>query len=263
MGAEILLNPARRPVIAHRGASAEAPENTLEAFRLAVEQKCDAFEFDVHLTRDGVPVLMHDPTLRRTCGRPDRVADLALAELQAADAGATFTAADGSFPWRNRGVRAPSLVEVLREFPDMPMLIEIKDPAAQDATAVVLRADGAVARCVVASFRHGALRAFRNPPFLRGASRVDILGLLARARLGLPARPRCLCYAVPDYWKGKIEIPTEPVVRASRRAEVPVHVWTVDDPKRARELWARGVSGIITNRPGVIRAARGAESAPQ
>lgn len=256
MGAEVLLDPAHRPVIAHRGASADAPENTLEAFRLAVDQGCEAFEFDLHLTRDGIPVLMHDPTLDRTARVSARVAELTLDEVQAADAGAGFTAPDGGHPWKGRGVRAPALVEVLREFPAMPLLIEIKDPAAQHPAALVLREEDAVHRAVVASFRHGALRAFRQPPFLRGASRVDILKLMARSRLGLPARPRCLCFAVPDYWKDRIEVPTGRLVRASRRAEVPVHVWTVDDPARARELWARGVSGIITNRPGVIRAAR-------
>ncbi|HET9514113.1 MAG TPA: glycerophosphodiester phosphodiesterase family protein, partial [Gemmatimonadales bacterium] len=66
----LLLDPNARPIIAHRGASAEAPENTLEAFRLGLEQGCDAIELDVRLSRDGVAVVIHDPTLMRTTGRP-------------------------------------------------------------------------------------------------------------------------------------------------------------------------------------------------
>ncbi len=93
--------------MAHRGASADAPENTLEAFHLAVQQGCDAFELDVRLTRDGEAVLMHDPTLLRTCAHPGEVAVMTLAQIRAADAGAGYLAPDGTRPWHGRGVVAP------------------------------------------------------------------------------------------------------------------------------------------------------------
>jgi glycerophosphoryl diester phosphodiesterase len=198
---------------------------------------------------------MHDPTLARTCGSPEAVADLSWDEVCARDAGAGFTAADGSHPFRGRGIHPPALYQVLRAFPDMPILIELKAAEAQDEVAEVLLEERAIERCVLALFEDRALRAFREPPYQVGASRRDILGLYVRARLGLRVKPKCLCYAVPDRWKGRVEIPRVEVVAAAREAGVPVHVWTVDDPDRALELWGRGVSGIITNRLGGIRGA--------
>ena len=86
-----LLDPAARLVIAHRGSSAEAPENTLPAFEAAVARGADAIELDVRLTADGAPVVIHDATLDRTTDRTGPVAALTLAELRAVDAGWHFT----------------------------------------------------------------------------------------------------------------------------------------------------------------------------
>lgn len=223
------------------------------AFELAARQGCDAFELDVRITKDGVAVLMHDPTLERTCGSPERVEDLTWDEIRTQDAGAGFIAEEGGTPYRGQGIHPPALYQVLRAFPDMPMLVELKAVEAQDEVAEVLLEERAVERCVLASFQDKALGAFREPPYLVGASRRDILGLYLRARLGLRVTPRCLCYAVPNRWKGRVEVPRTEVVAAARAAGVPVHVWTVDEPERALELWRRGVSGIITNRPRVAR----------
>jgi glycerophosphoryl diester phosphodiesterase len=151
----------------------------------------------------------------------------------------------------------PTLAEVLRQFPDVPMLIDIKTPEAQEALARVLEREGAVERSVVASLLSRALEVFRRPPFLVGGSRRDIVRLFARSRLGLStAPPRSVLLAVPDYWRG-IEVPRPRFVAEARRHGPPVHVWTVDDPARAAVLRMRGVSGIITNRPGVMRKGLG------
>jgi glycerophosphoryl diester phosphodiesterase len=253
-----LLNPAGRPVIAHRGASADAPENTLEAFRLAEVQGADAFEFDVRLSRDGIPVVMHDSSLQRTTGHSGLVADLTLAEIQAADAGAGYLAPDGTRPWAGRGVRAPALVEVLRSFPAMPMLIEIKSRDVQEAVASLLIEERAVDRCVVASFKPGAMRAFRRSPFVTGADRRDVTLLAIRTRIGLRSPlPRCRLYAVPWRWKDRIEVPRHQFIAEAQRHDCPVHVWTVDDVALAGMLWGRGANGIITNRPALMLKARG------
>ena len=249
-----LLDPQAHPIIAHRGASADAPENTIAAFRAAVEQRADAIEFDVRLTRDGVPVVMHDPTLARTTDREDAVAALTLAELRRADAGARWLAPDGSRPWRGKGLIVPTLQEVLRGFPALPMLIEIKCREAQDPAARVILEEDAAARCVVASFKRGALTAFRRPPFQVGADRTDVTALLCLTRLGLPApRPRCRLFAVPWRYKNRLEVPRPRFIREAGRHGCPVHVWTVDDRDTARLLRDRGANGIITNRPGYLR----------
>lgn len=257
MTANPLLDPAATPVIAHRGASAEAPENTLAAFRLALEQGAEAFELDVHATADGVPVVIHDPTLERTTDLAGLVATCPLARLREADAGARFTADGGrTFPWRGRGVGVPTLAEVLGEFPALPLLIEVKDPRAQHPVARVLLEAGAAGRCVVASDRHEALAAFEGPPFLRGASRRDILRLWLGSLVGLAlGAPGCRAYAVPERHRG-LPVVTERLLAAARRLGRPVHVWTVNDPGVAAGLWRRGVAGIVTNTPAAVLAVR-------
>jgi glycerophosphoryl diester phosphodiesterase len=258
-----LLSLDARPVIAHRGASADAPENTLEALALAVAQGADVIEVDVRLTRDGVPVLLHDPTLDRTTDRAGEVARLTLEEVRAADAGARFHGADGD-SWRGRGVRVPTLAEALDAVRDTPILLELKVAEAQGPVARLLRERGEVERCAVASFRRGALRAFAGGQFLVGSSRPDVALLLALTRLRLPTpRPRARFLAVPWRWKNRIEVPRRRFVAAARRHGRPVHVWTVDDAEVARLLWGRGVSGIITNRPASMREVRAAAGRPR
>jgi glycerophosphoryl diester phosphodiesterase len=246
-----------RPVIAHRGASGLAPENTLAAFELAREQGADAFELDVRLTADGVPVILHDPTLDRTTDRAGPVADWSAVQVASADAGARFSLDGGrTNPWRGRGVRIPTLADILRRFPDVPLLIEIKAAAAQSAVRQALLEHGAEARCVVASDDPQALTAFRDGPFLIGASKPDIAQLYFGGLLG--RRPSSVPYrllAVPVRHRG-LPVPTRRFVAAARRLGCPVHVWTVNDAEVARRLWRNGVCGIITNYPGLMRAAR-------
>jgi glycerophosphoryl diester phosphodiesterase len=146
-----LLDLSARPVIAHRGASGAAPENTLAAFELAARQGADAFELDVRLTGDGVPVVLHDPTLERTTDHSGPLAALRVGDLSDIDAGFTFSPdGGGTFPFRAGDVCIPTLTEVLRGFPEMPVLLELKEVAAQEAVRQVLLEEKAVDRCVLA-----------------------------------------------------------------------------------------------------------------
>jgi len=248
-----LLDPTAQLVIGHRGASALAPENTLAGFRRALAEGADALELDVHVTADGVPVVIHDPTLERTTDRVGAVAESTLERLREADAGARFTPDGGrTYPWRGKGERVPTLAEVIEALPDTPILIELKDPRAQLAVRGVLLERGAVDRCVVASNDHRALAAFHQPPFLRGASRRDITRLWLASKLGAAWGAKdCLLYAVPPRHRG-LEVTTDSFLAAARCLGRPVHVWTVDDPALATLLWERGASGIITNAPGTM-----------
>lgn len=240
MGPNPLLEPGRRLVIAHRGASAELPENTLEAFRLGLAQGADALELDVRLSADGVAVVIHDPTLDRTTDRTGIVAALTVGELQRAG--------------MLGGARIPTLREVLEAFPRTPLLVEIKAAEAQAAVAAEIERAGARERVVLASFKPRALEQLRAGAFQMGNDRRDVLALYLTARLHLePSVPRCLCYAVPWRWKGWLEVPRPWFIAGANRQQRPVHVWTVDDPEVAKLLWARGAAGVITNRPGAIR----------
>jgi glycerophosphoryl diester phosphodiesterase len=150
----------------------------------------------------------------------------------------------------------PALAEVLDLLPATPLLIEIKDPAAQTAVRRVIAERGAEARCVVAATLARALDAFREPPFLVGASRRDIARLWLAATLGLTTRRvdyRLL--AVPLRHRGLV-VPTQRFLAAAARLACAVHVWTVNNPEVARRLWRRGVSGIVTDAPAVMLSAR-------
>ena len=252
-----LLDLSARPVIGHRGASGLAPENTLPAFELAIRQGADALELDVRLTRDGAAVVIHDATLERTTDRSGLVLAHTLAELRMADAGARFTLDRGrSFPFRGTGVRIPTLAEVLWAFPKVPVLIEVKEPEVQEAVRRVLLQEDAAGRCVPVSEHGAALQVFREAPFASGACGGDIAQLYwaVMFRRRLP-RAGYRFLSVPHRHRG-LPVPTSRFVAAAGSLGCPVHVWTVNDAATARRLWARGVAGIVTNFPQVVRDAR-------
>jgi glycerophosphoryl diester phosphodiesterase len=254
-----LLDPDARTVIGHRGASGLAPENTLQSFALALEQGADALEFDVRVTSDGVPVVLHDPTLARTCDRREPLESLSAQIMAEADAGFHFTLDGGaSWPCRGKRIGIPTVVEVLERFPETPLLIEVKEVRAAAPLAQLIREREATGRVVVASFFEEALRPFfQEPQIPTGASRRGIFELWLRTMTGLPAlRPRYKAYAVPDWFRDLVHVPTARFIRAARQAGCPVHVWTVNDPGRARTLWGRGAAGMITNFPGMMVAER-------
>jgi glycerophosphoryl diester phosphodiesterase len=246
-----------RPIVGHRGNAARAPENTIESFRQAVELGVDALELDVHLSADGQVVVIHDPTLDRTTDRSGRVDHLTLAGIQRADAGARFTADRGStWPYRGRGITVPTFDDVLDTFSTTPLLIEIKAPAASRATREAIERHGAVDRCIVASFHEVAKDAFRGSGIARGASRRDTAGLLWRAALRVPVASvdfKAMC--IPPKHRG-VPLPVGGYARILAPLGVPVHVWTIDDPLDAERLRSRGVRGIISNDPGVMRQLR-------
>ena len=115
-------------VIGHRGSAGEAPENTLASFALGLKAGAAILESDVHLTRDGVPVLLHDDLVDRTTDGSGRVAELSLTRLHALDAGHRFNTDGGrSYPFRGRGLRVPTLEEALAAFPDARFNLELKE----------------------------------------------------------------------------------------------------------------------------------------
>ena len=251
-----LLELGERPVIAHRGASGLAPENTMAAFALAIEQGADAIELDVRLTADRVPVVLHDATLDRTTGARGEARSCSFAELTKLDAGARFSSDGRSFPYRERSIRIPALQEVLEAFPEVPLLIEIKEVPAQQPVRQVVLDMKAAERCVFASENHAALELFRNPPFTVAASGAEI-GALYRGAL-LRRVPHAVAYrtlSVPLRYRG-LRVPTPRFLAAARRLGCPVHVWTVNDARTAQRLWAVGAAGIVTNFPDQIRDAR-------
>lgn len=234
----LLLDPNARPVIGHRGASGTCPENTLLAFDRALGDGADALEFDVRATADGVPVVIHDPTVDRTTNGRGLVSAMTAGALGALDAG--------------RGERIPRLEAVLERYADALLLIEIKETRAAGPALAALQRTGAERRVLVGSFVRGALRPFRRAGVPTAASRGGVALALVTSRLGLTPRGSDAAFAVPER-RGRIHVVDERFVRAARRAGRPVHVWTVNAPQDAKRLRALGVCGIITDYPERMR----------
>ncbi len=247
-------------VIAHRGFSACAPENTLEAFRLAIASSADRVEFDVLLTRDGVPVVIHDALLDRTTNGHGPVADLNLADLRALDAGSWF---EGRFA----GERVPTLEETLALCAGrIPVNVEIKEESVMrgvgtqggiEAQVVSSLAwHGLLGSATVSSFDPLALERVRRLAPLatcevlfsdpdRGPSRVDLVNA-RRAGFGGLNLGRDELWR----WPG--------IVVAAHALGLRVKVYTVDEAVEMVKLLELGVDGIFTNRPDVLASIVGA-----
>jgi glycerophosphoryl diester phosphodiesterase len=241
-------------IVAHRGASYDAPENTLAAFRLAFEQGADAIEGDFHATADGHLVCVHDATTGRCGDRDLRVNDTTLAELRGVDVGGWK---DGRFA----GERMPTLAEVLAIVPaGRAAFLEIKDaPAVVPALAEAVRRSAvSLTRLRVISVDAAVIRQVRDAlpgvatSWLVEYTRDDahgpwtpdaetVLGRLADSGadgLGTEALP---------------QVVTPAFVRSLRDAKAGLHVWTVDTPDAAETFARLGVDSITTNRPALIR----------
>ena len=249
---------------AHRGASALAPENTLEAFRLAVEAGAGGLELDVHMSRDGELVVIHDASVDRTTDGSGAVAGMTLDELRGLDAGYRFSPDGGrTHPYRGRGVGIPTLAEVYEEFPAAFVNIEMKEaqPGVEEAVMEVIRDAGAEERTLVVSNRHGVVRRFRRlcgDRIPTGASRREIRDfyLLSRLRLERSMCPPYVALQVPLDYRG-IPLVTPRFVEAAHSRGVRVDVWTINEPGEMRRLLDLGVDVIMTDRPEALTGVLG------
>ncbi len=228
-------------VLGHRGASAYAPENTLAAFALALEQGAHGVEFDVQLSADGQVVVIHDATVERTTNSRGRVAQLTAAELRALDAGG--------------GEGVPTLDDVFEAFgPRMLYNVELKvgglwDRGLARAVAVRIAAFQLQNHVVVSSF---------NPLALRWARReLSTTTMTAFLWYKSPVARRAIQPLLPVV---QADHPYHPLVDERymawmRKLRLRVHVWTVDEIEEARRLAALGVHALITNKPREIAAA--------
>jgi glycerophosphoryl diester phosphodiesterase len=238
-------------LIAHRGGSALAPENTLLAFERAVEWwRADILELDVHPTRDGEIVVIHDPNLDRTTDGRGLVREWTLADLRRLDAGYRFTPDAGTtHPFRGRDIGIPTLSEVLTSFPTTRVNIEIKDGRAQDGVWRSIVECGAQGRVLVAAGRKRDRSMFDDGRVPISAAEEDLRIFIAQMRIGAVMYvPPVDAFQVPDRW-GDREISTRAFIHAAAVRNIPVHVWTIDEVGAMNELFDRGVTGIVTDRP--------------
>src|SRR5918992_413167 len=245
--------------LAHRGASALAPENTIEAFRLAVEAGAGGLELDVHMTRDGHIVVIRDATVDRTTNGSGAVSEMTFDELRRFDAGHDFSPDGGpTRPYRGRGVRVPTLGEVLEEFPGVAVNIDIKagSPGIEETVLGVLRAANASGRALVVSTSHYIVKRFRRVSgghVSTGASRweIGVFYIASRLRLERLIRPAYDALQVPLRHRG-IPVLTPRFVLAAHARGVRVDAWTINQADEMRRLLDLGVDVIMTDRPGML-----------
>ena len=246
-------------MFAHRGGSALGPENTLAAFDLGIRVGADGLELDVHLSADGVPVVHHDATLDRTTSASGPVVARTAADLARPDAGYRFVGR-GDFPFRSQGVGIPLLSDVLRTYPDVPLIVEMKVDSRDmgEAVAREVRAAGAADRVCVAGFgaRSAAAARAALPEMACSASRPEARLAVYRALAGWPVRrARYGGYQVPER-TGLVRVVSPRFVRYAHEADLRVQVWTVDDEADMRRLFSWGVDGLISDRPDLAVAVR-------
>ena len=233
-------------MIAHRGASAYSPENTLAAFRLAADQRADAIELDAKRTLDGAVVAHHDHRLGRTVAGSGALGEYTLAQLQALDAGSHFSP-------QYAGERIPTLEEILQAVAGRVLVnIELtnyhtpRDDLPERVVSAV-RALGFEKRVLLSSF---------NPIALSRARRLapDIpAGLLVYPRESRLVRALLQRLVQHEAFHPHDEITTRRVISQARRKGKLVFVWTVNDPQRMRDLASWGADGLITDRPDLAR----------
>lgn len=239
-------------VFAHRGGCALGPENTLAAFDLGMQAGADGLELDVHLSADGVPVVHHDSTLDRTTSESGPLAARTAAELARVDAGWSF-ADRGTFPFRNQGVGIPSLRDVLRRYPDVPIIIEMKVDSGEmgEAVAREVRAAGAADRVCGAGYgaRSAAAARAALPDMACSASHAEVRLAVYRSWARWPVRQaRHAGYQVPEL-TGLLRIVSPRFIRYAHAIGLKIQVWTVDEETNMRRLLTWGVDGLISNRP--------------
>jgi glycerophosphoryl diester phosphodiesterase len=226
-----------RPLVfAHRGGSALAPENTMEAFANGLSLGADGIELDVHLSGDGVVVVHHDPTVDRTTSGRGAVAALTARELAR--------------------LNVASLADVLKEFRDTRVIVELKVNSKQLGRAVVdvVRKADAVERVCFGSFGLRVLQAVRGlePAIATSAAREEVRWALYRSWIRRPAHGATYAgFQVPEL-AGNTRIVSRRFVDLAHSAGLGVHVWTVDAEDDARRLLACAVDGLITDRPDLI-----------
>lgn len=238
-------------IFAHRGASAHAPENTLAAFELAIEQGADGLELDVKLSADGKVVVIHDPTVDRTTGTHGRVKDLPLAELRALDAGTPFSV-------KFNDQKIPTLEEVFETVGNRIIInVELTNYTTPrdhlvESVCILVKKFGMQKRVLFSSFLASNLSNARSylPNVPTGLLALDGI-------LGLWPRSFGFAFGKYDALHPNIKNATQQQIYFVHRLKRRVHVWTVNEEADLRRLFKWGVDGVFTDDPQLAVKVRG------
>ncbi len=251
-------------IIGHRGASAHAPENTLAAFQMALDAGADGVEFDVQMSKDGVPMVIHDTNLERTGLRCEKVADLTAKELGKISVGSWFNA---KFP--NKALpqfadeTIPTLAQVLKLVKPStgPIYIELKCGDADyallaGAVCDIIRDSPQLSQMIVKSFKLAAIPVVRFH-----LPEVQTAALFAPQIMDFLRRRKYIIAIAREFGAHQISLHHSLVTRKlttlATDAQMPVTVWTADNPKWIKRCRRLGIRSLITNDPAKLIVARG------
>ena len=250
-------------IIAHRGASRHAPENTLAAFQMALDAGADGVEFDVQLARDGVPVVIHDTTLERTGLIDRRVAELSLRQLARIDVGSWFNL---RFPTRAKAEftdqRVPTLDKVLKLLKGHKGLIYIELKADDSNFRELARAvcdmvalSPLLPRIIIKSFKLAVI-----PEVRHRLPVVQTAALFSPKIMTFLRRRKHIVAIAREFGAHQISLhrslAAPKLTALAARAGMPVTIWTADDPKWIARCRRLGIGALITNDPKIMLSAR-------
>jgi glycerophosphoryl diester phosphodiesterase len=257
------FNHDRPLVIAHQGGELLAPSNTMTAFTNAAEMGVDVLETDIHITKDGHLVTIHDHSVDRTTNGKGNVADLTLAEIQALDAGYHFKDLEGNYSFRGKGVYIPTVEEMFQAFNDMKIEIEIKDDNPPEKTEeIALKLWNLIEEyqmednILIGSFDQDILKTFEK--FAKGraaisAGRQEVKNFVVTHKFLLRNLyvPKVDVFQIPVADSG-FDLTDQRLIDGAHRLGMDIHYWTIDDPDTMEKLIDAGADGILTNRPDLL-----------
>ena len=244
-------------IIAHQGASLDLPPNTIEAFQLALDHGADIIELDIWRSMDGVWVVIHDRNLLRITGVNKDITQMSFDEIQSLDAAYNFSDSSGNYLYRDKGYKIPSLEEVLKNFKNEKINIEIKDNRKLGLSDLVelIKKYQMQQKTLFVSLYYSVIKEFRKVSknqIATAASKSDIMRMIYFGKLPWYKIP-FNAFQMPFYSK-KVErygLKKLDWIDRMQSKGLEVHYWTVDNYKDMKKAFSIGASGVITNRPKV------------
>ncbi len=247
----------RPTILGHRGAAGSAPENTLHSFERCLELGSHIIESDIHATRDGEPVMLHDPELDRISDRTGDIENFNRAELEEIDAAYHFTPYAGrSFQLLGKGIRIPTLRDAFERFPGARFNLEIKasPPGLVARIVELVREFEREARTLLTAGEDPIMRELldeltrRDPRPAVGASTGDVLSFVRGALEGGTPPAHTQALQIPPDFAGH-PLVTPQLVAFAHEHEVAVHVWTLNEKSEMQHILDLGCDGIVTDHP--------------
>lgn len=250
-------------VIAHQGGELLAPSNTMTAFKNAANMGVDVLETDIHITKDGHLVTIHDPSVDRTTNGKGNVANLTLAEIQELDAGYHFKDLEGNYSFRGKGVYIPTVEEMFQAFGGMKIEIEIKDDNPPERIEEIssklwdlITKYQMEEKILIGSFDQEILKTFKKYSkgriaTIAGRQEVKSFVIFHKFFLRNLYVPKVDAFQIPVEDSG-FDLTDPKLIDGAHRLGMEIHYWTIDDSETMEKLIDAGVDGILTNRPDLL-----------